>query len=98
MNTEGGEGALDGAAGDGTVYSNYCQRWSDVFHDDIAGLDFKATYNLTPDIKFYFDVLNVTEDVDVFYYRGNQYSGGNVLNKSEGLGRTYQAGINVRFW
>lgn len=98
LNTEGGEGALDGAAGDGTVYSNYCQRWSDVFHDDIAGLDFKATYNLTPDIKFYFDVLNVTEDVDVFYYRGNQYSGGNVLNKSEGLGRTYQAGINVRFW
>lgn len=98
INNPENDSALDGATGEGTVYPEYCQRWADVFQDQVMGLDFKATYNLTPDIKFYFDVMNVTEDVDVFYYRGNQYSNGNVLYESEGLGRTYQAGVNIRFW
>lgn len=97
VNTAGAEGALDGAVGDGTVYTEYCQRWADVFHDDVTGVDVKLTYNLTPEIKFYLDVLNVTEHVDVFYYRGDQYSNGNVLEFSEGLGRTFQAGVNIRF-
>lgn len=98
VNNQDAEEALDGAAGDGTVYTEYCQDWADVFQDQVSGVDVKLTYNLTPDVKFYFDVMNVTEHVDVFYYQGNQYSNGNVLYFSEGLGRTYQAGVNVRFW
>jgi iron complex outermembrane recepter protein len=98
LNDASNPDALPGAVGDGTIHSEYCQRWSDVFHDATVNLDIKLTYNLNPDIKFYFDVMNVTEDVDVFYYRGNQHSGGNVVYRSEGLGRTYQAGVNVRFW
>ncbi len=98
LNDAGNSNALANAAGDGTVYSEYCQRWADVYQDAVFGLDFKATYSLNSNVKFYFDVMNVTEDVDVFYYRGNEHSSGNVLYKSEGLGRTYQAGINIRFW
>ena len=97
VNMAGAEGALSGASGDGTIYHEYCQRWADVFQDDVAGLDLKMTYNLTPDIKFYLDVLNVTEHEDVFFYRGDTFSNGNVLYMSEGLGRTYQAGVNIRF-
>lgn len=97
LNDASNSNALPGAVGDGTNYSGRCQRWGDVFHDDTASLDFKATYNLTENIKFYFDALNLTEDVDVFYYRGNEHSSGNVLYKSEGLGRSYQAGVNIRF-
>ncbi|WP_111642214.1 TonB-dependent receptor [Marinimicrobium alkaliphilum] len=93
-----GEDAIEGRAGDGTVYQEYCQRWADVFHDDIFSLDFKATYNLTSNIRFYLDVMNITEDVDVFYYRGTEQSTGPVLQFSESLGRTYQAGVNIRFW
>jgi TonB-dependent receptor len=97
LNDVSNSDALPGATGDGTVYDEHCQRWADEFHDDIFSLDFKATYNWR-DFKFYFDVLNITEDVDVFYYRGNEHSGGNVLQFSEGIGRTYQIGINYKFW
>ncbi|MGD8176111.1 TonB-dependent receptor [Marinimicrobium sp. ARAG 43.8] len=77
VNMAGAEGALSGASGDGTIYHEYCQRWADVFQDDVAGLDLKMTYNLTPDVKFYLDVLNVTEHEDVFFYRGDTFSNGN---------------------
>ncbi|WP_027329801.1 TonB-dependent receptor [Marinimicrobium agarilyticum] len=98
LNDASNPDALEGAAGSGVVYPENCRRWADVFHDEIFGLDFKATYNLNEDIKFYFDVLNVTEDVDVFYFRGNDYSNGPVMYKSEGLGRTFQVGATIRFW
>lgn len=97
LNTAGGPGALTGAVGSGVVYAERCQSWADVFHDDIYSLDIKATYNWR-DFKFYLDVLNATEDVDVFYYRGNEHSNGEVLFRSEGLGRTYQLGVNYQFW
>jgi TonB-dependent receptor len=92
-----GSDALAGRTGSGVVYAERCQTWMDEFHDDIFSIDLKATYNWR-DFKFYLDVLNVTEDVDVFYYRGNEHSGGNVLNFSEGIGRTYQVGVNYSFW
>ncbi|WP_341936821.1 TonB-dependent receptor [Marinimicrobium sp. C2-29] len=98
LNDASNPDALEGAQGSGVVYPENCRKWADIFHDEIFGLDFKATYNLNDDIKFYFDVLNITEDVDVFYFQGNEYSNGPVLFESEGLGRTFQVGMTVRFW
>lgn len=98
QNDASNSGALSGATGTGVVYAENCQRYADVFHDDIYSLDFKATYSPWENVKFYLDVLNVTEDVDVFFYRGNEFSGGNLLNFTEGVGRTYQAGVNYTFW
>lgn len=97
LNDAGNADALSGAAGTGIRYTENCRRWADVFHDDIFSVDFKATYNPWENVKFYLDVLNITEDVDVFFYRGNEYSRGNVLNFSEGIGRTYQAGVSVNW-
>lgn len=96
LNDAGNPDALPGAVGDGTVYHEACQNWADVFHDATFLLDFKATYQWR-NARFYFDVLNITEDVDVFYFRGNEHSNGPILFESEGLGRTFQVGVNVRF-
>lgn len=97
LNDAGNPDALPGATGTGVRYTENCQRWADVFHGDIFSVDLKATYNPWDNVKLYLDVLNITEDVDVFYYRGNEYSRGNVLNFTEGIGRTYQVGVNVNW-
>lgn len=97
LNDASNPDALPGASGSGVVYAERCQSWADVFHGDVFTIDLKATYNWR-DFKFYLDVLNVTEDVDVFYYSGNEHSGGNVMYFSEGIGRTYQVGLNYSFW
>lgn len=89
--------ALPGATGSGVQYTENCQRWADVFQDDIFSMDFKATYSPWENVKLYLDVLNITEDVDVFFYRGNEYSRGNVLFFTEGIGRTYQVGVNINW-
>ncbi len=96
LNDAGNSDALAGAAGSGEVYTERCRTWADVFQDDTLGVDVKATYKWN-DIKFFLDVLNVTEDVDLYYYRGNKYSNGKVLNFSEGIGRTFQVGVNYSF-
>ncbi len=96
LNDAGNSDSLPEATGSGAVYAERCQSWADVFHDDIYGLDIKATYEWS-DFKFFLDILNVTEDVDVFYYRGNEHSNGRVLFRSEGLGRTFQLGMNYQF-
>jgi iron complex outermembrane recepter protein len=97
LNDANNPDALAGAAGSGVVYTERCRAWEDVYHDDTFTMDIKATY-AWKGLKFYLDVLNVTEDVDVFYYRGNEYSNGEVLFRSEGIGRTYQVGVNYQFW
>ncbi|MBN1378106.1 MAG: TonB-dependent receptor [Gammaproteobacteria bacterium] len=98
LNDASNPDALAGATGTGVRYAENCQRWADVFHDDIFSMDLKATYIPWENIKFYLDILNVTEDVDVFFYRGNEFSRGNVLQFTEGVGRTYQLGVNVSLW
>ncbi|MDO3386629.1 TonB-dependent receptor [Gilvimarinus sp. SDUM040013] len=87
----------DIAADTGAAYPENCADWADVYDDDTFGLDFKATYQVTDDIKLYFDAINLTEDKSFKYFRGNQYSRGNMLFESEDYGTSYQVGINVKF-
>jgi len=75
-----------------------CKKWADVFQDAYYGIDFKATYQLNKNVKFYFDALNLTDEYATKFYRGNNYSGGNVMYHTEMYGRAFQAGVNVTFW
>jgi TonB-dependent receptor len=83
----------DQAAG----YAENCKTWADVYHDDTFGLDFKATYKLNDNIRFYFDAINITDEKSIYYFQGNEYSGGKVLFTSEAFGRSFQLGVNVDF-
>jgi iron complex outermembrane receptor protein len=74
-----------------------CKKWADVFQDAYYGVDFKATYKLNKNVRFYFDALNITDQYATKFYRGSDYSGGNVMYHTEMYGRSFQLGVNVTF-
>ncbi|ACE85363.1 TonB-dependent receptor [Cellvibrio japonicus] len=90
----GSEGYLIVQAGDDR---SPCNKWADVYQDDTFSLDFKATWQVNKNIKIYFDAMNITDEYMTQYYEGNQYSGGNVMYKSEVYGRSFQIGLNYKF-
>lgn len=75
-----------------------CRTWADVFQDASATLDFKAMYQFNKALKFTFDVTNLTDHKDIYYFQGNEYSNGKVLFASEDYGRTYLLGVNYTFY
>ncbi len=75
-----------------------CAVWADIYHDDTFSFDIKATYRMNDQVKFYFDALNLTEDKSFKYFQGNDYSRGNMLYESEDYGRSYQIGVNYKFF
>src|SRR5690606_331372 len=74
-----------------------CKKWADGFQDATYSLDFKATYQLNKNVKFYFDAMNLPDEYSAEFYRGNDYSGGNVMYHTEMFGRSFQMGVNVTF-
>ncbi|HEX7027179.1 MAG TPA: TonB-dependent receptor [Gammaproteobacteria bacterium] len=74
-----------------------CRDWADVYQDEAVSYDIKATYQITDDLKLYFDALNITDEVDFHYFEGNRFSNGNILFRSERYGNSYQIGLNYRF-
>jgi iron complex outermembrane receptor protein len=78
-------------------YAENCRTWADVFQDASTTLDFKATYNFNKALQFSLDMTNLTDHVDVFYFGGNESSGGKVLFTSEDYGRTYLLGMSYKF-
>jgi iron complex outermembrane receptor protein len=82
-------------AGETSVFS--CQTWNDVFHDNTYSLDFKASWNATSRLNFYFDATNLTDDFSVKYLQGNSDSKGKILYQSEDFGRAVQLGLNFKF-
>lgn len=85
--------AADAAAG----YAENCRTWGDVFQSASPSLDFKATYEVNKALQFSLDMTNLTDEVDTFYFRGNESSGGKMLFTSEGYGRTYLVGVSYKF-
>jgi iron complex outermembrane receptor protein len=75
-----------------------CKKWADIFQDSYYSVDFKATYKFNKNTRLYFDALNITDQYSNKFYRGNDYSGGNVMYHSEVYGRSYQLGVNVTFY
>jgi TonB-dependent receptor len=90
----GSEGYVIAVAGDDRPT---CKEWADIYHDATYSMDFKATYQITDELKIYFDALNLTEEYSVYYYEGNEYSRGNSLYHSEVYGRSFQFGLNYKF-
>jgi iron complex outermembrane receptor protein len=82
-------------AGETSVFS--CQTWNDVYHDNTYSLDFKASWNATSRLNFYFDATNLTDDFSVKYLQGNSDSKGKILYQSEDFGRAVQLGLNFKF-
>ena len=64
----------------------------------MKSLDFKLQYDVTDNIQLYFDAINLTDQADLRYFEGNAQSGGNVLYQKEEFGRSYQLGMNVKFY
>lgn len=89
--------AADVAADEVAGLPTNCRDWADIFQDASSTLDFKATYELNKAIKFTFDVTNLTDQKDLYYFQGNAYSNGKVLFASEDYGRTYLLGASYKF-
>jgi len=75
-----------------------CKIWADRYQDDILNVDFKANYRFSDKISFYFDAINLTEEDDRRYFRGNAMTRGQALYQLEEYGRSYQLGMNVDFY
>ena len=74
-----------------------CKTWADRYQRDILNVDFKANYRLNDRVSFYFDALNLTEEDDLRYFKGNALTRGQALYQIEKYGRSYQLGMNVDF-
>lgn len=75
-----------------------CKIWGDQYQADVKSLDFKLQYDVTDNIQLYFDAINLTDQADLRYFEGNAQSGGNILYQKEEFGRSYQLGMNVKFY
>jgi iron complex outermembrane recepter protein len=89
-----------GACPVGVSVSNYreCKIWLDRYQDSIQTIDLKAKYNINSQLSVYFDAINISDEYDLRYFEGNALSGGNILYQREEYGRTYQLGINYKFY
>lgn len=77
-------------------YPDHCRTWADIYQDASATLDFKATYQLDK-LKFSFDLTNITDHRDIYYFQGNEYSNGKIMFSSEDYGRTALLGVSYKF-
>lgn len=78
--------------------SDTCKSWSDRYQDAIQSIDFKVKYNINQQVSVYFDAINLTDEVDLRYFEGNEQSGGSILFQKEEYGRTFQVGLNYKFY
>ncbi|RIA46937.1 TonB-dependent receptor [Hephaestia caeni] len=70
----------------------------DLLEDKRTQFDISARVNVTKDIQFYFDALNITNAGDRRFFRGgNMALTGNIVGRNEQYGATYQGGVRVRF-
>lgn len=75
-----------------------CKYWSDRYQDAITTIDFKARYRINDQINMYFDAVNLTDESDLRYFQGNAQSGGNILYQKEEYGKTFQIGVDYKFY
>lgn len=78
-------------------YAENCRTWADIYQDANTTIDFKATYNFNKALQISFDATNLTDEKDIYYFRGNENSGGKVLFTSEDYGRTLLLGVSYKF-
>lgn len=75
-----------------------CKSWADIYQDDILTFDMKVKYDFTKSLSVYFDAINLTDEADLRYFKGNDLSGGEILYQREDYGRTFQLGMNYKFY
>ncbi|MGQ8364945.1 TonB-dependent receptor [Glaciecola sp. 1036] len=89
-----------GACPEGTPISAVrdCKIWADRYQDAINTLDFKFRAKITKQLNVYIDAINITDESDLRYFEGNELSGGNILYQKETYGRTFQLGMDYKFY
>ncbi|QIL90366.1 TonB-dependent receptor [Microbulbifer sp. SH-1] len=85
--------AKDAAQG----YAANCRTWGDMYQDEALTFDIKATYRVMDGVRAYFDAVNLTDNVDQYYFAGNKDSGGRMLFNVEQYGPAVQVGLNIDF-
>lgn len=75
-----------------------CKDWYDQFEDGLATLDFKAKAKLFDGFQLYFDAVNLTDNSDLKYFNGGEFTQGRLLYQRENYGRTFQIGFNYKFY
>lgn len=75
-----------------------CKIWGDQYQAGYTSVDAKFKYDLTENVQLYFDALNLTSQEDLRFFKGNEYSGGNILYQKEVYGQTYQLGATIKFY
>ena len=75
-----------------------CKKWADIYQDDILTFDVKFTYDFTKKLNMYFDAINITDQSDLRFFKGNNLSGGSILYQREHYGRSFQLGVNYKFY
>ncbi|TMN69717.1 TonB-dependent receptor [Pseudoalteromonas sp. S1727] len=75
-----------------------CKSWADIYQDDILTFDMKVKYDFTKNLTVYFDAINLTDESDLRYFKGNDLAGGEILYQREDYGRTFQLGMNYKFY
>ncbi|MFK3864415.1 TonB-dependent receptor [Pseudoalteromonas rhizosphaerae] len=78
--------------------SQTCKTWADIYQDDIMTFDIKVKYDFSKSLSVYFDAINLTDESDLRYFTGNEQSGGEILYQREDYGRTFQLGMNYKFY
>jgi len=69
-----------------------CLTWADVYEGNSKTIDFKATWDYSKKLHFYFDATNLTNEKTHQYFEGNRYSRGHLLFLTEDYGSTFQVG------
>jgi len=98
LNRIGACTSADIAADAAQDYPTNCRDWSDVYQDASTTLDFKATYEFNKSLKFNFDLTNLTDEKDLYYFKGNEFSNGKILFLSEDYGRTALIGVSYKLF
>nr|WP_283235149.1 TonB-dependent receptor [Pseudoalteromonas sp. S1727] len=69
-----------------------------MYQEDNLTFDMKVKYDFTKNLTVYFDAINLTDESDLRYFKGNDLGGGEILYQREDYGRTIQLGMNYKFY
>lgn len=71
------------------------EEHEDVYTDPSLTFDLNLRHQLTDSVRLNFDVINLTDEREIEYYRGDQF--GALLYTSEDYGRIFRFGVRARF-
>jgi iron complex outermembrane recepter protein len=87
--------SISGASSNAAVATND-RFFEDVFQASYKSLDINLRVNITDNLSFYADAVNVTKSADELFYRGFDRTGP-IFQRVEQFGRTFNIGVRAKF-